>query len=591
VARCRRIAGHDASVSLTPVRARLVTLAIVGVALALRLWGIRHGLPFAYYGDENWHFVRGAVLLFDDFEPPKFINPSGLTELLFAVDVVWYRGGGAARHALATEPGSIFLLGRLVCALLGTAGVWLLVLAGRRLLGAAAGALAGALLAVAFLPVYFSHLALDDGPTVAPVALCLLGVAGIVRRGRIIDFALAGVGGGLAAGTKYNAGFVLLAAVGASTVIALDGRRRVAAVGLAIVALSAGLAFLVTTPYALLDHERFLTDLRLQRRWANSGVLVGETQSSGYAYYAWALTWGFGWLPLAAALGGAIRMLARDRRLAAVLLPAPLVLFGFMGGQFRYFGRWMVPVVPMLCLLAAYGAVQLVDAIAWRRPQVRPAGFAAAAVLLLAQGIITAVHVDRVLTQPDTRDTARAWLFAHVPQGSGVVLEPFLPTEAATIGNHWLVAGPPGTARKAGWARHWRLPHFHYQRTLRPSLIDAYERLGYCWVIAGSTQTDLAYVGEWPERHYARARAYYRRLAREATVVHQDSPFAPRAAPIAPGQTPVRYQGDWSFDYYPAAYRLPGPVITFYRLHGGRCRAPSATALPIPRPAQSHPSP
>src|SRR4051794_32175876 len=114
-----------------------------------------------------------------------------------------------------------------------------------------------------------------------------------------------------------------------------------------------------------------------------------------------------------------------------------------------------------------------------------------------------AVHVDRILTHPDTRNTARAWLFAHVPPGSGVVLKSFLPTEATRIGNHWLVPGPSSTARKRGWARHWRLPHFHYQPTLRPNLIDAYERLGYCWVITGSTQTDLAYVGDWSERHYA----------------------------------------------------------------------------------------
>jgi hypothetical protein len=565
------------------VRARLLTIAIICVALGLRLWGIGHGLPFVYYGDEHWHFVRGAVMLFDDFEPPKFINPSGLTELLFLVDLVWYRGGGAAKHALATDPGSIFLLGRLVSAGLGTAGVWLLLVAGRRLLGARAGALAGALLAVSFLPVFFSHLALDDGPTVAPVALCMLGVAGIVRRGRTLDFALAGVGGGLAAGTKYNAGFVLLAAVGASAVVALDGRRRDAAVGLAVVALAAGLGFLVTTPYALLDHQRFLTDLRLQRKWANSGVLVGETQSSGYAYYAWVLTWGFGWLPLAAAAGGAVHMLARERRLAAVLLPAPLMLFIFMGGQFRYFGRWMVPLVPMLCLIAAYGAVKLVDAIGRTRPPLRSPALVAAAILLLAQGAIAAVHVDRVLARADTRNTARAWLFAHIPPRSGVVLEPFLPTEASAIGNHWLVRGRASTEVRPGWARHWRLPHFHYQRTLRPQLIDAYERLGYCWVITGSTQTDLAYVGDWAQAHYAPARAYYRRLVREATVVHQDSPFASRAAPIAPGRAPVPYQGDWSFDYYPGAYRRPGPAITFYRLHGGRCGAHSVTALPIPR--------
>ena len=163
------------------------------------------------------------------------------------------------------------------------------------------------------------------------------------------------------------------------------------------------------------------------------------------------------------------------------------------------------------------------------------------------------------------------------------MLEPFLPTEASAIGTRWLVRGPPSTALKPGWVRHWRHPHFHYQRTLRPRLIDDYQRLGYCWVITGSTVTDLAYVGAWPQRHYAAARAYYRRLTREATVAYQDSPFAARAAPIAPARTPVRYQADWSFDYYPVAYRRPGPVITFYRLHGGRCRARSVAASPIPR--------
>ena len=45
------------------------------------------------------------------------------------------------------------------------------------------GFLAGALLAVAFLPVHYSHFALNDAPTLAPLALCLVGVAGIYRTG------------------------------------------------------------------------------------------------------------------------------------------------------------------------------------------------------------------------------------------------------------------------------------------------------------------------------------------------------------------------------------------------------------------------
>jgi len=34
----------------------------------------------------------------------------------------------------------------------------------------------------------------------------------------------------------------------------------------------------------------------------------------------------------------------------------------------------------------------------------------------------------------------------------------------------------------------------------------------------------------------------------------------------------VSFSFDWSFDYYPLAYRRPGPAMTIYRLHDGRCR-------------------
>jgi hypothetical protein len=33
----------------------------------------------------------------------------------------------------------------------------------------------------------------------------------------------------------------------------------------------------------------------------------------------------------------------------------------------------------------------------------------------------------------------------------------------------------------------------------------------------------------------------------------------------------VGFNFDWSFDYYPLAYYRPGPVMSVYRLRGGRC--------------------
>ena len=70
------------------------------------------------------------------------------------------------------------------------------------------GLLAAAIEAVAFLPVFYAHLALNDAPTLAPLTLSLLGTAGVLRKGRARDHLLAGVGLGLACASKYTAGIV-----------------------------------------------------------------------------------------------------------------------------------------------------------------------------------------------------------------------------------------------------------------------------------------------------------------------------------------------------------------------------------------------
>jgi hypothetical protein len=99
-----------------------------------------------------------------------------------------------------------------------------------------------------------------------------------------------------------------------------------------------------------------------------------------------------------------------------------------------------------------------------------------------------------------------------------------------------------------------------YERGLQPGLVSLYERNGYCWVVSGSTQSGRAMVAP---RQVPLAIVYYRRLAR-AQVAYQASPFGASAHPVP-------FNFDWSFDYYPLAYRRPGPVMTVYHLGGGTC--------------------
>jgi hypothetical protein len=532
---------------------------ILAAALALRLVGLRHGLPYVYDADENAHFVPRAVGMFGHgFNPHYFVNPPAYTYLVHLALTVQFGTREAVGNAFAVDRGDVFVVARLMSALLGTAAVGLLMIAGRRLLGRAGGLLAGALLAVAFLPVFYSHLALNDVPAQAAVCLALIGVAGVYRTGRLREYALAGAALGVACATKYTAGIVLVCLLGAAAAAPLDQRAGARLRGLALAGVLAVAAFIVANPYSILDWNDFTDGLQHQSEASGDAAgKLGLTQSSGILYYVGSATWGLGWLPLAAAAGGAVGMLLRDRRLAAVLVPAPLLFLAFMGTQERFFARWLLPVYPLLCLLAAWAVLELVPRRRWVP--------VAAAALLVAQGVVFSVHSDLVLRRDDTRQLARDWMVANVPIRSKVVIEPFLPAawaedaQSVTQGtgngfrwNKWPTTRAPDSAG-GGVIR-----LEDYERYTRPDLLGAYARGGYCWVVTGSTQYGRAYADP---KQVPEALEYYAALRREAKLVYRVRP----ADPMPP------FSYDFSFNGYPLEYGRMGPEIRIYKLDGGKC--------------------
>ena len=558
--------------------------AVLAVALGLRLWGIAHGLPYAYNADENAHFVPGAIGLFGHgWHPHYFVNPPAYTYLLHGVFALWFGGREGVSEAYATHPTEVFIAARVTAAVAGMLGVWLLYCAGARLVDRRVGLLAAALLAVAFLPVFYSHLALNDVLTLAPIALALWGVAGVLRRGAALDYGLAGIGLGLAAATKYTGGIVLLPLLGAAAVALRTGGGGAAVRvlgGLALAGVVALGAFAIANPYAVLDFAAFRDGLDHQASAAGDQLgKLGLTHDSGHRYYLWTLTWGLGWVPLVAAGLGAVAMLRRHAALAAVLVPAPLLFVAFMGTQERFFGRWLLPVFPIVCLLAAWAVVRAAEATGRRRPVLRPTLFALGAVLLLGQGVVYAMHQGLVLSRADTRNLTRAWLVDNVPAETKIVVEPVVPDAWATD-----IGRPnPDTSNGARWVKFptsrsniandgsrvagaGRIVNIEdYERTLFPALVERYEEQGYCWVVVGSTQRGRA---EAEPEDVPRAVAYYRELERRSEVAYRVSPYRRGAGPVA-------FNFDWSFDYYPLAYARPGPEMTVYRLTGGACGAAS----------------
>ena len=617
---------------------------ILCVALGLRLWGIREGLPYVYNIDEAGHFVPKAVAMFSDgLNPRYFVNPPALTYVLHFVLDAWFGGAHGVRSEYARHPGEVFLVGRVTVALLGTAAVWMLYLLGARLLDRRIGLIAAAIEAVAFLPVSYGHLALNDAVTMLPLTLSLFGSAGVMRYGRKRDYAFAGIGLGLACASKYTAGIAIVPLVVAAAAHYLDsidaarvhpvrdqpsgghvisGRpgRRVM-IGVVLAGVCALVSFLIANPYALLDFKLFYSELVHQSSLSDEAQgKLGAPKEIGIFYYLWSFSWGLGWVPALAALGGAVTIWRRHARIGWLLVPAAILFLGFMGLQDRYFGRWLLPIFPIACLLGAYFALQLGRAVAEKAmppargggmrvvgdpkaPEVEdgasvsserpPAGGAPTvgkaprvpsrrrrlalvtgaliAIVLLAQGALYSVHNDLVLSRADTRNITRAWMVAHVPRGTPIVVEP-------VVLDSWIEEGS-GASRSDRWLKYQSLQSViapdgslapqaihqvtleDYETTLSPALIGWYEHLGYCWVVVGSTESGRALADP---RAAPFASAYYHALAGQAEVAYRVSPYSPESSP-------TRFGFDWSFDYYPLSYAHPGPEMTVYRLRGGRC--------------------
>ena len=553
---------------------------LLAAALLLRLWGVKQGLPYSYNADEATHFVPKAVGFFShDLNPHYFLNPPGYSYLLFGAFELWFGSGDAVRTAYASDPTAVFVLARVMAALLGTVSVALTYAAAARLLDRTVGLLAAAILAVAFLPVFYSHLALNDVPALAPVALSLYGIAGVLRHGRGRDYVTAGLGVGLAAAFKYTGGITLVCLLLAALADARSGSARIAARRCLLAAAVALAAFLAANPYALLDPSSFFSGLRSQASLAagQDPVKLGSNPGSGIDYYLWTFTWGLGWGPALAALGGTALLLARRRlSTAIVLVPAIVAFIVFMGDQQRFFGRWLMPVFPIVAMLGAYGAVEAARWLARSRGLPMWLAGTLAAVLMLGQSLVAVVHDDAVLSRPDTRNLTRAWMAGHVPAGSKVVIEPLVPDNwASDIG-----VARPATATGERWSRwptwltsldrrgrplpsgeHRYVLVDEYERNLYPALLERYVADGYCWVVIGSLQAGRAFA---QPQAAPEAIAYYARLAAQGQLMYHVSPFAR-------GAHPIPFSFDWSIDYYPRQYRLPGPEMSVYRLTGGVC--------------------
>jgi hypothetical protein len=519
---------------------------VLALSLLARLVAIRHGLPHAYNADEELHYVPQATRAADgDWYSGYFENPSGFTDLVAVLyNVVFW--GRDVSTMLVEDPAAVFTVARLVSALLGTATVAVVFVAGRRLFDRRAGVWAAAFFGFAYLPVFYSHQALNDVPTLLPLTVALVACLAVYDRGSWTDVLLAGGAVGISAATKYLAAPMALVVALALLLRVLEGRTRPAAglVRLAAAALACLACLLALNPFIVVELDKFWANVTGQSAQASTTKL-GQTGSAWLGYPV-TLLWGFGVVPLLLAGLGLVLAWRRDRARTLLLVSFPVVLYVAMAMQGRYFGRWMLPIYPALAVLAGYAAVRAVDVVRALYPHLRArTAVALVAVVALAQPVVDVVRSDLLLMRTDTRAAALTWILDEVPAGDRIVVEPAVPGSYRRL------------LRDAGLELYpVHRPFQAYELTLHPGLVADYRTDGFCWVMVNSHQRDRGIAAGLTE-----AEAYYRTLAAESVLVLRASPFAADAAP-------TEFSYDFSFNYYPPAHLRPGPVIELHRLRG-----------------------
>ncbi len=424
----------------------LLLAAILVLALALRLWGIAWGLPHSLINiDETVVVPKAFAVARGHVNPQWFLYPSFFFYLLAAVDllaapVLWgLRGENPlSLAAFVVDPTPYYLLGRLVSAVLGTASVYLVYRLGRTAYGRPAGLLAALFLAVLPLHVAYSHMAVTD---VAATAISLLALVALdeAARGRGRRWLIAGAAAaGLATSTKYNLGMLVLpATVAAVYACGGEAASRVADGGRAarvwLRLLAARLygpmlaAFILGSPFVLLDAPRFAGDFIRQNRIQSRGWLGYENVPNGFWYnLATNLTGTLGVALLVLVLAGVAWALWRRTRLDLMLAPYVIVYFVYVSTWKALADRYLLPILPLLVLLAARLCMEALR-LEGRRRQVALPLVALVVIAALAAPLTATARFDLGLSGADTRLLAKEWVEGNVPSGSVIAAENYGP--------------------------------------------------------------------------------------------------------------------------------------------------------------------
>ena len=415
---------------------------LLAVGAFVRFRALDFGLPHTQARPDETAIIDPVRTLLTG-HLPHFYDYPWLFLWMLALAYLGYFAWGAiagwfhtVADMLATWPTHyepFFLIPRAISAAAGTITILVVYRLGRQIRDDATGLVAALFLTFSFMHVRGSHF----GTTDVVMTLLIVGAITLLldahRTRNPYTFAAAGVVAGLAAATKYN-GVVLVVPMIASHLLTVwdapVDRRRAAWLDPRILIFGGAflLAFAIGVPFVVVDQARFLDAMRELAHALRTGDVNLETTNGWWHHLIFSLRYGMGLPMLTLGLIGAVVMFWRDTRNAVLLLSFPIAYYALAGSLKLLFFRYVIPVVPFLCVTAAYlvcwGVSEAVARLPIRR---EPSAFVpaiASALVALAvvwTGAARTLAFDRIMAKTDSRVVVADWFEKNVPPGSTVV--------------------------------------------------------------------------------------------------------------------------------------------------------------------------
>lgn len=536
---------------------------ILLLSLGLRLWGISFGLPYPFHVDENWYVAAalnlGAGLI------GRQANPTGFSHILFGEYAAYFVIGRVIglfksladfEQAYRADPGVFFLLGRLTSALLGVVTVATTFCLGKRLRDNITGLGAALFVGVAFLHVRDSHYAVPDIAAAAFVSLTVLLCVVSTEKQSLRALLLAGAVGGFAVATKWSAWQVVLP-IGLSTWVVL--RRYGAALWpvrswlrLLGVAVSFVFGFALGGGELFLKPRFYWSQALIELRSGDAGGFwLWQVDSvPGWLFYIKTLWYGLGpvllLLGIAASLWWMGNSVRRKKLNDFIVLLFPAFYFALMGATRHYFARYALPLIPFIALFAASGLVEFARLLATRHQVLARS----AAVLLCLAAVIPPLASDlrynALMTRPDTRLLAKAWVEQTVPSGAKIAVD-------------WLVYGPPLSTPERPTPNSAAIYYVTEVKVggLSDHGLDWYRDQGFDYLIASSFMENLTLISA---ERTAQRQAFHDSLDQDAVLLAEFKPTS--------GSDDAPFVFD---EMYGPAISLwqrerPGPTIWVYKI-------------------------